>query len=456
MLFVTARDDEVDRILGLEMGADDYVTKPFSPRELVARVRTVLRRAGPRAGAEEVLRVGLVEVAVDRRRVRAGRVEVELTSTEFDLLAHLMRSPGRVFSPGAAAQRGVGVHGRRPAPAPWTCTSLRCAPSSARPARSARCAASATRRRRDEHARRARRSRPADPSTARPRGSLARRVTVSCLLVALVAVGVAALVALRLVSITGRQVTAEVLAQQADVHRRAAGRPATGPVRAAIGTRGVVAVLRARASRSPSWAGGAARARRPDHRRRAAQAGADRALRGTPVSAVVEVDGSDLPGGGPAGALRGVRAGPRGRRRAAGPRGGAPQHRVRGAGRGGDGAAGRRRRRHPAGPAAAAHRGRGAPAARRAAGRPGAAAGTERGRRGGRRGERAGRRAGPQRGAAAGFPAVGVARAAHPAHRDPRLRGVVGRRRGRRDRRGRRPAGSSWPRRSGWTGWSAT
>jgi DNA-binding response OmpR family regulator len=98
ILFVTARDDEVDRILGLEMGADDYVTKPFSPRELVARVRTVLRRAGPPAGADEVLRVGLVEVAVDRRRVRAGDAEIDLTSTEFDLLTHLMRAPGRVFS----------------------------------------------------------------------------------------------------------------------------------------------------------------------------------------------------------------------------------------------------------------------------------------------------------------------------------------------------------------------
>jgi len=98
VLFVTARDDEVDRILGLEMGADDYITKPFSPRELVVRVRTVLRRAGPPAGAEEMLRVGPVEVAVDQRRVRAGDAPVELTSTEFDLLTHLMRSPGRVYT----------------------------------------------------------------------------------------------------------------------------------------------------------------------------------------------------------------------------------------------------------------------------------------------------------------------------------------------------------------------
>jgi DNA-binding response OmpR family regulator len=98
ILFVTARDDEVDRILGLEIGADDYVTKPFSPRELVARVRTVLRRARPPAAADETLRVGAVEIAVHRRRVRAGEAEVELTSTEFDLLTHLMRTPGRVYS----------------------------------------------------------------------------------------------------------------------------------------------------------------------------------------------------------------------------------------------------------------------------------------------------------------------------------------------------------------------
>ncbi len=98
VLFVTARDDEVDRILGLEMGADDYVTKPFSPRELVARVRTVLRRAGGTPGRDEVFEVGGVQVDVTRRRVRVGPDEVALTSTEFDLLTHLVRAPGRVFS----------------------------------------------------------------------------------------------------------------------------------------------------------------------------------------------------------------------------------------------------------------------------------------------------------------------------------------------------------------------
>lgn len=96
VLFVTARDEEVDRLLGLELGADDYVTKPFSPRELAARVRTVLRRAaGP--APSEVLAVGGVRMDVTQRRAWAGEAEVALTPTEFDLLAQLFRQPGRVF-----------------------------------------------------------------------------------------------------------------------------------------------------------------------------------------------------------------------------------------------------------------------------------------------------------------------------------------------------------------------
>jgi DNA-binding response OmpR family regulator len=94
ILFVTARDDEVDRVLGLELGADDYVTKPFSPRELVTRVRTVLRR-GP--AVVEVLEIGRIRIDVTQRRTWADDVEVPLTSTEFDLLAQLMRRPRHVF-----------------------------------------------------------------------------------------------------------------------------------------------------------------------------------------------------------------------------------------------------------------------------------------------------------------------------------------------------------------------
>ncbi len=99
VIFLTARDDEVDRVVGLELGADDYVTKPFSPRELVARVKAVLRRtSGIAAVGEAPRRVGVVTLDPGRRRVDADGVEVQLTSTEFDLLAHLMSRPGRVFT----------------------------------------------------------------------------------------------------------------------------------------------------------------------------------------------------------------------------------------------------------------------------------------------------------------------------------------------------------------------
>lgn len=97
VLFVTARDDEADRIIGLELGADDYITKPFSPREVVARVSSVLRRSQGHAEGAEPLRVGLVRLDTARRRAFADGAEVALTATEFDLLAFLMRRPGRVI-----------------------------------------------------------------------------------------------------------------------------------------------------------------------------------------------------------------------------------------------------------------------------------------------------------------------------------------------------------------------
>lgn len=96
IVFVSARDEEVDRILGLELGGDDYLTKPFSPRELVARVRGLLRRQrGP--GAEPI-QLGRVRIDPASRTVRAGDIEVELTATEFDLLAHLCGAPGQVLT----------------------------------------------------------------------------------------------------------------------------------------------------------------------------------------------------------------------------------------------------------------------------------------------------------------------------------------------------------------------
>jgi DNA-binding response OmpR family regulator len=97
ILMLTARDEEPDRIAGLELGADDYVPKPFSPRELVARVNAILRR-GRRAERAEVLRLGNVELRRDQREVLTDGKEVRLTSKEFDLLAFLIENVGIVFS----------------------------------------------------------------------------------------------------------------------------------------------------------------------------------------------------------------------------------------------------------------------------------------------------------------------------------------------------------------------
>jgi DNA-binding response OmpR family regulator len=98
VIFLTARDDEIDRVVGLELGADDYVTKPFSPRELVARTKSVVRRASGAAEAGAVRRVGPIALDTGRRSVSIDDAGVALTPTEFDLLAHLMQRPGRVFT----------------------------------------------------------------------------------------------------------------------------------------------------------------------------------------------------------------------------------------------------------------------------------------------------------------------------------------------------------------------
>ena len=99
IVMLTARGEESDRIVGLELGADDYVVKPFSPKELVARVRTVLRRAEGSKRQSELIRVGTdVSLDVPRMEARFGGRRVDLTKTEFQLLAALAREPGRVFT----------------------------------------------------------------------------------------------------------------------------------------------------------------------------------------------------------------------------------------------------------------------------------------------------------------------------------------------------------------------
>jgi DNA-binding response OmpR family regulator len=99
IIMLTARDDEVDRVLGFELGADDYVTKPFSPRELVSRVKAVLRRAeGATRRAPAVLRLDGIEVDTGRREVRVGGTPVPLATREFDLLQYLCENRGLALS----------------------------------------------------------------------------------------------------------------------------------------------------------------------------------------------------------------------------------------------------------------------------------------------------------------------------------------------------------------------
>jgi two-component system OmpR family response regulator len=98
VIFLTARDGEIDRILGLEMGGDDYLTKPFSPRELVARVKAVLRRADAGPAAPDLLEVGGAVIDAGRHEVRVGEQAVDLTGKEFELLRYLAERKGLALS----------------------------------------------------------------------------------------------------------------------------------------------------------------------------------------------------------------------------------------------------------------------------------------------------------------------------------------------------------------------
>jgi DNA-binding response OmpR family regulator len=112
VIMLTARADEADRLIGLELGADDYIVKPFSPKELVARVRAVLRRwDGARGGAVSTVRAGDLVLDTSRMEAAVAGRPLALTTTEFQLLVHLARQPGRVFTRGQLleAVRGVAV-----------------------------------------------------------------------------------------------------------------------------------------------------------------------------------------------------------------------------------------------------------------------------------------------------------------------------------------------------------
>jgi len=98
IIMLTARGEDVDKVVGLELGADDYVTKPFNPREVIARVKAVLRRYGAGDALQDVICVGDLKIDVARREVSVGERKVELRAKEFDLLAVLARHPGVVFS----------------------------------------------------------------------------------------------------------------------------------------------------------------------------------------------------------------------------------------------------------------------------------------------------------------------------------------------------------------------
>jgi two-component system response regulator CpxR len=111
VLMLTARGEDIDRIVGLELGADDYLAKPFNPRELVARIRAILRRAGnrtPRGAASDTVEVGPIRLTMNNHQVRVAGSPVELTGAEFRVLELLMRSAGQVISREALTEQALG------------------------------------------------------------------------------------------------------------------------------------------------------------------------------------------------------------------------------------------------------------------------------------------------------------------------------------------------------------
>ena len=130
---LTARDEEPDRVVGLEVGADDYLTKPFSPRELVARMKAILRRTDPQPD-QEVLALGDVVLNRETHDVTIGGELVELTAKEFELLAYFLVESRTPSSRATSCSTGSGASSIPAARARSTCTSRSCAASSAGPA----------------------------------------------------------------------------------------------------------------------------------------------------------------------------------------------------------------------------------------------------------------------------------------------------------------------------------
>ncbi|MDD5370120.1 MAG: response regulator transcription factor [Anaerolineaceae bacterium] len=109
IIMLTARAEESDKLVGLELGADDYLTKPFSPKELVARVRTVLRRSQMTQAGAEIIRAADLTLDIPRMRLTVSQREIELTPTEFQILALLARQPGRIFTRGQILEAVQGI-----------------------------------------------------------------------------------------------------------------------------------------------------------------------------------------------------------------------------------------------------------------------------------------------------------------------------------------------------------
>ena len=108
VIMLTARGDDVDRIIGLEFGADDYLPKPFNPRELLARIKAILRRAAPPAGTAEVLQLGEIHLDTRTHKAAVGDTELRLTGTEFEILKCLLETPGKVVNKERLSERALG------------------------------------------------------------------------------------------------------------------------------------------------------------------------------------------------------------------------------------------------------------------------------------------------------------------------------------------------------------